>query len=75
MTNISKIESLKFENKKLRHYISVISVKIELIQRADEIRQNFPSSDDSEHIITPIMNKIFKIKSEKLSLQKEFSLD
>ena len=56
MTNPSKIESLKFENKKLRHHISLISAEMELIHRANEIRQNFANSDDSEYIIVPMMN-------------------
>ncbi|QLH06357.1 hypothetical protein [Nitrosopumilus ureiphilus] len=75
MTGLSEIESLKSENQKLRKYISLISAEIELIQRVGEIRQNFISSDDSKHIITPIMDRIFRIKDEKLTLQKELDLD
>ena len=75
MTSLSEIESLKSENQKLRKYISLISAEIELIQRVEEIKQNFTNSDDSKHIIRPIMDRIFRIKSEKLSLQEELSLD
>ncbi len=75
MTNASEIESLKSENQKLRKYISLVSAEIELSQRVKEIKENFTNSDDSKHIITPIMDKIFRIKSEKLSLQKELELD
>ncbi len=75
MTNISEIESLKSENQKLRKYISLISAEIELIQRVEEIKENFTNSDDSKRILTPIMDRIFRIKSEKLTLQKELGLD
>ncbi|MGY5150446.1 MAG: hypothetical protein ACW9W3_10320 [Candidatus Nitrosopumilus sp. bin_68KS] len=75
MTDLSKIESLKSENQKLRKYISLISAEIELSQRVKEIKENFTNSDDSKHIITPIMDRIFRIKSEKLSLQEELDLD
>jgi hypothetical protein len=75
MTSVSKVESLKSENQKLRKYISLVSAEIELSQRAKEIKENFANSDDSKHIILPIMDRIFKIKSEKLSLQEELDLD
>ncbi|MBT8173284.1 MAG: hypothetical protein KJN83_04425 [Nitrosopumilus sp.] len=75
MTGASEIESLKSENQKLRKYISLISAEIELSQRVKEIKENFTNSDDSEHIITPIMDRIFRIKSEKLMLQKELNID
>ena len=75
MTCESEIESLKSENQKLRKYISLVSAEIELSQRVKEIEDNFTNSDDSKHIITPIMDRIFRIKSEKLALQKELELD
>ena len=74
MTNISEIESLKSENQKLRNYISLVLAEIELIQRVSEIKQNFVNSSDSERIITPILKRISKIKSEKLSLEEKIHL-
>jgi len=72
---ISEIELLKSENHKLRNYISLISAKIELKQRITEIKQNFANSTESEHIIMPIVNRVTKIYSEKLSLEKELNLN
>ncbi len=74
MTNMSAIESLKSENRKLRNYISLVLAEIELIQRVSEIKQNFVNSSDSERIITPILERISKIKSEKLSLEEKIHL-
>ena len=74
MTNMSAIESLKSENQKLRNYISLVLAEIELIQRVSEIKQNFVNSSDSERIITPILERISKIKSEKLSLEEKIHL-
>jgi hypothetical protein len=55
------------------HYESLVSAEIELIQRVNEIRQNF-SSPDSEHIVEPILQRILKIKDEKLNLEKKLNL-
>ena len=74
MINPSEIESLKSENQKLRNYISLVLAEIELTQRVSEIKQNFVNSSDSERIISPILNKISKIKSEKLTLEQEMHL-
>jgi len=63
---MSEIESLKSENQKLRNYISLVLAEIELTQRVSEIKQNFVNSSDSGRIIMPIIDKISKIKSEKL---------
>jgi hypothetical protein len=71
MINTSEIESLKSENQKLRNYISLVFAELELTQRIGEIKQNFVNSSDSERIIVPILNKISKIKSEKLTLEQE----
>jgi hypothetical protein len=65
---MSEIESLKSENQKLRNYISLVLAEIELTQRVSEIKQNFVNSSDSERIIAPILERISKIKSEKLPL-------
>ncbi len=74
MINTSEIESLKSENQKLRNYISLVLAEIELTHRVSEIKQNFVNSSDSERIISPILNKISKIKSEKLTLEQEMHL-
>ncbi len=74
MINTSEIESLKSENQKLRNYISLVFAELELTQRVGDIKQNFVNSSDSERIIVPILNKISKIKSEKLTLEQEMHL-
>jgi len=74
MINTSEIESLTSENQKLRNYISLVLAELELTQRVGEIKQNFVNSSDSERIIVPILNKITKIKSEKLTLEQEMHL-
>jgi hypothetical protein len=71
---MSDIESLKSENQKLREYISLISSEIEFNDRVYEIKQNFKNSPDLERIIVPILDRINKIKSEKLSLATELNL-
>jgi hypothetical protein len=72
---MSEIESLKSENQKLRNYISLVLSEIELTQRVSEIKQNFVNSPDSKRIITPILDRISKIKSEKLLLEHELHLN
>ena len=71
---MSEIESMKSENQKLRNYISLVISEIELKERVNEIKQNFESSSDSEQIIAPILDRISKITSEKLDLEKELHL-
>ncbi len=72
---MSNIESLQSENQKLRNYISLVLSEIEFETRVNEIKQNFKNSADSEQIIVPILDRITKIKSEKLSLEKELNLN
>ena len=72
---MSEIESIKSENQKLRNDISLILSEMELKQRINEIKQNFVNSPDSERIITPILNRISKINSEKLALKQELHLN
>ena len=72
---MTEIESLKSENQKLRNYISLVSAEIELIQRVGEIKQNFTNSSDSERLTVPIMDRITKIRSEKITLEKELNLN
>ena len=56
-----KSENLQFDN-----YRSLLSVELELIQRVFDIRQNF---SDSERRVEPILQRIRKIRSEKLLLE------
>ena len=67
--NSSTSEKFEFNN-----YKSLVSAEIELIQRVFEIRQNFLNSSDSERIVEPILQRISKIRSEKLILEKKFNL-
>ena len=75
MTITSEIENLKQENQKLREYVSLVSAQIELTQRIYEIKQNFTDSYDSERLTVPILDRLSKIHSEKLLLEKELSLN
>ena len=72
---MSDIDSIKSENLKLRNYISLVSAEIELSQRLFEIKQNFANSPDSERIVVPILDRISKIKSEKLLLEEKLNLN
>ncbi|MDC1136801.1 hypothetical protein OAS76_03355 [Nitrosopumilus sp.] len=62
------------ENSELQTYKSLIAAEIELIQRVFEIRQNFSNSSDSELLIEPILQRISRIKSEKLTFEQKFNL-
>ena len=67
-------ESSTSENFEFNNYKSLVSAETELIQRVFEIRQNFLNSPDSERIVEPILQRISKIRSEKLILEKKFNL-
>ena len=71
---MSEIKSLKLEIQKLRNYISLEEYEIEFTNRVDEIKQNFQNSPDLERLIVPILDRIEKIKSEKLSIASELNL-
>jgi hypothetical protein len=71
---MSEIDFLKSENLKLRNYISLVLAEIDFTQRISEIRQNFVNSSDSERIIMPISDRIYKIKLEKQTLENELNL-
>ncbi|MBA4718132.1 MAG: hypothetical protein HRO68_03135 [Nitrosopumilus sp.] len=43
------------------------------MKRDGEIKQNFKSPSDSEHIIMPILDRISKIKSERFTLEQELA--
>ena len=62
------------KNFEFHNYKSLVSAEIELIERVFEIRQNFLNSPDSERIVEPILQRISKIRSEKLILEKKFNL-
>ena len=55
-------------------YKSLVTAELELIQRVFEIRQTFLNFSDSERLVEPILQRISKIKSEKLFLEKKFNL-
>ena len=71
---MSDTDSLTSENQKLRQYISLLKAEMELSQRVVEINQNFAHSPDSKRIITPILDRIARITSEKELLEKELNL-
>ena len=71
---MSEIDSLKSENQKLRNYIALVLSETEFSERITEIKQNFQNSPDSQRIIMPIMDRLSRIKSEKLALEKELNL-
>ena len=62
---VDKSENLEFNN-----YKSLIFAENELIQRVNEIRQNFSNSFDSERLVEPILQRISKIQFEKSLLEK-----
>jgi transposase-like protein len=70
----SKDSPSQSENFEFNNYKSLVSAEIELIQRVFEIRQNFLNSPDSERIVEPILQRISKIRSEKLILEKKINL-
>ena len=72
---MSEIESLKLENQKLRNYILLEVSEIEFKNRVDEIKQNFQNSTDLKRLIVPILDRIEKIKSEKLTIASELNLN
>ena len=62
------------ESFEFTHYYSLITAEIELIERVFEIRQNFTNSSDSDLLVEPILERISKIKSEKLIFEQKFNL-
>ena len=62
------------ENFELNHYKSLVSAELELIQRVLEIRQNFSNVSDSDRLVEPILQRISKIKSEKLTFEQKVNL-
>jgi len=72
--NSSKNNSIEFNNSEFKNYTSLVSAEIELIQRVFEIRQNFSNSSDSERLVEPILQRISKIKFEKLIFEQKFNL-
>ena len=72
--DFSENNSFLSENSELQTYKSLIDAEIELIQRVFEIRQNFSNSSDSELLIEPILQRISRIKSEKLTFEQKYNL-
>ena len=70
----SKHNYTQSENFELNHYKSLVSAELELIQRVLEIRQNFSNVSDSDRLVEPILQRISKIKSEKLTFEQKFNL-
>ncbi len=70
----SKNNYTQSENFELNHYKSLVSAELELIQRVFEIRQNFSNVSDSDRLVEPILQRISKIKSEKLIFEQKFNL-
>ena len=70
----SKNNYTQSENFELNHYKSLVSAELELIQRVLEIRQNFSNVSDSDRLVEPILQRISKIKSEKLTFEQKFNL-
>ena len=70
----SKNNYTQSENFELNHYKSLVSAELELIQRVLEIRQNFSNVSDSDRLVEPILKRISKIKSEKLTFEQKFNL-
>ena len=72
--NSSDDDNSSSENFEFADYQSLVAAEIELIQRVFEIRQNFINSSDSERLVEPILQRISKIKSEKLIFEQKFNL-
>ena len=72
--NPSENNSTEYGNSDFDNYKSLVSAEIELIQRVFEIRQNFSNSSDSERLVKPILERISKIKFEKLIFEQKFNL-
>ncbi|MDC0036321.1 hypothetical protein OAI97_02490 [Nitrosopumilus sp.] len=70
----SKNNYTQYENFELNHYKSLVFAELELIQRVLEIRQNFTNVSDSDRLVEPILQRISKIKSEKLTFEQKFNL-
>jgi len=70
----SSDDNTSSENFEFIDYQSLVAAEIELIQRVFEIRQNFTNSSDSERLVEPILQRISKIKSEKLIFEQKFNL-
>lgn len=68
---MSEIESLRRENQQLRNYISLLLAEIELSQRIQEIRQNYPDQSDSDRITEPILSRLSKIRNERVDIESE----
>lgn len=74
LNNVSSIDLLKKENEDLRKFVSLLMAELELLERANEIKENFANHPDSMRIIEPILDRISKIKKERGALQPSLDL-
>ena len=72
--NSSENNSTESNNFEFKNYKSLVSAELDLIQRVLEIRQNFSNCSDSERLVEPILQRISKIKFEKLIFEQKFNL-
>ena len=72
--NSSELQFLKLENEKLREYIYLFELEIEFRQRINEIKENFLNSDDVNRLVTPLIDRLEKISSDKTYLKNEIRL-
>ena len=72
--SVSELNFLKLENEKLRKYINLFKLEIEFKQRINEIQENFPNSEDTNHLVNPLINRLEQITFEKTCLKKELQL-
>ena len=71
----SETQFIKLENLKLRNYISLILAEKQLTKRIFEIRKNFTNSNDSEHLVLPMLKQISRIKTEMCILEQDLDLN
>ena len=71
----SETQFIKLENLKLRNYIYLILAEKQLTKRIFEIRKNFTNSNDSEHLVLPMLKRISRIKTEMCALEQDLDLN
>ena len=69
------IDQLKKENQSLRKYISLLLGEIEFSNRVAEIRSNFSNTNDAEQLCIPILERMSRLRNERVSLESELELD
>ena len=71
---MNEIEVLRQENKKLKKYISLLLAEIEFSQRVQEIRENYPTKDESDRLVEPILRRLSRIRNERLDIESELDV-